>query len=104
MKPRKHDPTIYIDGGSSYLELHALRAPVGHYCAELTAEEYDQRVQEAIADFELFNHCTLRMLGRSGRHVCLDDTPSNRRRYRSLQRKAIAAAQEMWDSMREIPA
>lgn len=91
--------TIY-DG---YLELHALRAPTGNYLPELqeNSELYDAIVSEEICMFEQDNAVELFMLGRSGRHVCIEDTPQNRRRYARLQRKAREAAEAMWRSMRD---
>lgn len=87
-----------------YLELHALRAPVGHYRQDLqdNSDLYDAIVSEEICTFEADHDIELFMLGRSGRHVCIEDTPRNRRRYASLQRKAIKAAREMWASMRTL--
>jgi len=94
-KPRTHtEPTLYHDGGRAYLELHAMRAPVGHYLPkyERTPEMYDWAVRDAIAAFERLHNVTILQLGRSGRHICLADTPANRKRYGVLQRSAVACA------------
>lgn len=93
----------YRDGyGPFYLELHALRAPVGSYHPDYQSHEaYDDAVTWAIKDFEYENTVQLFCLGRSGRHVCIEDTPRNRRRYASLRRKAIAAAEALWAEMRK---
>lgn len=84
------------------LELHALRALVGNYLDEYAddAEAYDWAVQNAIREFEAANNIKLFQMGRSGRHICIEDTPRNRRRHASLQRKAVAAATTLWASMR----
>lgn len=88
--------------GPFYLELHALRAPVGGYLQELVdnPDRYDSAVLTALHAFERDNDVTIYTLGRSGRHICIEDTPRNRRRYTLLRRKAIAAAQAMWATMR----
>ena len=91
----------YIDG-ATYLELHALRAPVGNYRAFYGDDHgmaYSEAIEDARQAFEEANGVSVWFLGRSGRHVCIDDTPRNRRRYRSLQRKAIDAAHALWQSM-----
>ncbi len=96
--------TLYRDGSAEYLELHALRAPVGNYLPELTDGQYDMLVMQAVQDFELENDVDIFQLGRSGRHICIKDTPANRKRYASLQRKAIAAAKAFWASVRTTEA
>lgn len=105
-------PTIYSygacfgRGGTPYLQLHALRAPLGPYVGVFAADldphntNYDIAVNDAVRAFEAEHDCKLVLLGRSGRHVCIEDTPRNRRRYVSLQRKAIAAAHALWAMMR----
>ncbi len=92
----------YRDAGRSYLQLHALRAPVGKYLPEYENDNtlYDRDVQSAVEDFEVINNVTVYQLGRSGRHICIDDTARNRRRYASLSRKAVAAATALWATMR----
>lgn len=35
------------------------------------------------------------LYGRSGRHVCIKDTPKNRRRYLAVQKRFLAAEAEM---------
>lgn len=92
---------FYFDG-KYFLELHALHAPVGYYKREITDDEYNARVSFAIQDFEAEHDIELYQLGRSGRHICIEDTPRNRRRYASLQRKAIDAAKALWADMREV--
>jgi len=50
-------PTMYYDAGRAYLELHAMRAPVGRYKAEwendTTGARYEWAVRDAVEDFEL---------------------------------------------------
>jgi hypothetical protein len=95
---------MYRDGGRDYLELHALRAPLardGAYREGFTDDDYNWGVECAIHDFEVAHRVEIFTLGRSGRHICIEDTPTNRRRQASLSRKAIAAARECWAGMRE---
>lgn len=84
-----------------YLELHAMRAPVGNYATWVTRDDnqYDAAVGVAIAEFEQRHGITIYTLGRSGRHVCIEDTPENRKRYFVLQAAAIQAARELWQEM-----
>lgn len=93
---------LYRDGGREYLELHAMRAPVGGYATWVTLhdEAYNIAVQDAVQDFEHEHKVEVFQLGRSGRHICIEDTEANRARYPELQRAAIAAAEELWQAMR----
>ena len=97
-------PTLYHDGGDHYLELHAMRAPVGGYATWITntpdGSAYDFAVEWAIQGFEDDYNVRIFALGRSGRHICIEDTPRNRTRYAKLQAAAIAAAEAMWQDMR----
>jgi hypothetical protein len=93
-------PTIYYDGRKGYLELHAMRSPVGNYLPHVTPEFYEQTIWEAANYFQREYNIELFQLGRSGRHICIEDTPRNRRRYASLQKKAIQTAKELWAEMR----
>lgn len=98
------DPTIYYDGRQGYLELHAMRSPVGNYRKRYVdhPESYDIAVQLAIEDFEADHDCEILCLGRNGRHICLEDTPRNRERYDKLQALAIKAVKALWASMRTV--
>ena len=99
-------PTYYYDQGHGYLELHALRAPLGPYTGKFSeendpqGENYNLAVLAAIYEFQNTHKVTLWTLGRSGRHVCIEDTPNNRKSYRRLQRYAIKAAEDLWASMK----
>lgn len=100
-KGERIEGLLYFDGGKGYLELHAMRAPVGGYFEGLTDSTMNTIVQNTIELFERKHQIEILQLGRSGRHICIEDTPRNRRRYNSLQRKAIEAAQVMWKGMRK---
>ena len=98
--------TYYCDGSRRYLELHALRAPVGGYTGDFDPENdprgeaYNVATMEAIRAFEARHHVTIYTLGRSGRHICIEDTAQNRRRYTRLSKAATEAAHALWASMR----
>lgn len=99
-------PTTYTDHGTTYLELHARRAPLGPYVGEFSEENdpkgygYNSAVENAVQEFALEHDVELYLLGRSGQHVCIDDTPQNRKRYTRLQKAANDAADALWAMMR----
>lgn len=97
---RPEEPKTYTDGGTTYLELHAMRAPVGGYLSE-DSDDYEAAVEAAVEAFQTEHGVTLYALGRSGRHICVEDTEDNRERYAFLRDAAIAAAKQLWASMRE---
>lgn len=92
----------YRDGNTTFLELHAMRAPVGGYAHWITNddESYNFAVHCAIVDFQEAYGVSIYQLGRSGRHICITDTPAHRRRYARLSQAAINAARAMWADMR----
>lgn len=49
---------------------------------------YRMMVQDEIDDFKKKFGQDIYLLGRSGRHVCVDDTPENRERYFEMQSEA----------------
>jgi hypothetical protein len=84
----------YIDWPNTpYLELHRERVEWQLDNPRLADDEWaifwGDIVREAIADFERITHTEVYLLGRSGRHVCVADTPENSRRYDYLQRVAL---------------
>lgn len=50
---------------------------------------YTDLVWWAIYEFEHRTNTEVFLLGRSGRHVCVEDTPENSRRYQHLKRLAL---------------
>lgn len=42
---------------------------------------YQQLIDECNENFKKIYGCEFYMLGRSGRHVCVEDTPQNRQRW-----------------------
>ncbi len=75
---------FYNDNGRQYLELHdhhtiwAINKPFG-------LDDYADAICSARLDMQShFKDLKVYYLGRSGRHVCVDDTPVNRRRYHVL--------------------
>ena len=93
----------YVDHGREYLELHARHAPVASrgYYSSWGEDDVEQATMDAIHDFEDRFGVTIRLLGRSGRHVCIDNTPENRRRYPNLRRAAEAATNRLFASFKD---
>ena len=61
-------------------------------------EDYENAVHLACIDMERhYKDLEIYLLGRSGRHVCVKDTPVNRRRYQQLVEYAKKAEQEIID-------
>lgn len=81
-------------GNENYLELHRnatereLDNPRVKSAEEATAL-YNDLVLWAIYEFEHRTGIGVFLLGRSGRHVCVEDTPANSRRYQHLKRLAL---------------
>jgi len=77
----------------AYLELHHERVEWQLDNPRLANDEWAKLwgdiVRDAIQDFERITHTEVYLLGRSGRHVCVADTPENSRRYSYLQRVAL---------------
>ena len=84
-------------GGGVYLELH------DHHTLWKIHKEFDLNDYEAevfLLILELENHfkdLDVVQLGRSGRHICVEDTPVNRRRYKHLVAYAERLEQELID-------
>ncbi len=98
---RREIPT-YADGPTQYLELHARRAPIfrdGFY-AGMTEADVENATQNAVAAFQDEQGVELFQLGRSGRHVCVEDTPDNRKHFQRLQRAANNACDALFESFR----
>lgn len=85
----------YGEDGEHYLELHDSHTLWDINCESFDCDEYEFIVSQAIKTMEE-KHKNLKvyLLGRSGRHVCVEDSPVNRRRYQSLVNTAIK--QEQW--------
>jgi hypothetical protein len=77
----------------TYLELHAQHVEWQLDNPKIAVEDFadlwGQIVTDAIEEFESITHTEMYLLGRSGRHVCVADTPENSRRYGYLQRVAL---------------
>ena len=52
---------------------------------EISEFEFFDTCNTMIAAFEEHYHCRVYRLGRSGRHVCVEDTPTNRRLYWAMK-------------------
>ena len=84
----------FYDG---YLELHD-----NHTLLDINKdfqyEDYENAVHLACIDMERhYKDLTVYLLGRSGRHVCVEDIPVNRRRYQQLVEYAKKSEQELID-------
>ena len=92
----KYDDEIeyYQNGyGPEYIQLSEERTiwkldRLDRHASDAEAEEWDfyyqSLVDEACDKFEQKSGVEVFLLGRNGRHVCVEDTDQNRRRYRSL--------------------
>lgn len=80
-------------GNESYLELHrnATERDLDNTRLddEQATELYTNLVWWAIREFEHRAKTEVFLLGRSGRHVCVEDTPENSRRYQHLKQLAL---------------
>jgi hypothetical protein len=88
----------YYDNNKSYLELHA-----NHTVWKLDNEHTDDdlycwTVEAAVERFEDETGVPLFMLGRSGRHICVEDTAENSRKYQYLRNKALKLEKEVVDT------
>ncbi len=54
-----------------------------------TDEDFYSLVESAKIQFEMETGVDLLFEGRSGRHICVDDTPENSRHFQYLQNKAL---------------
>ena len=84
----------FYDG---YLELHDHHT-IWSINKEFSYNDYADMICCARLDMqEHFKDLKVYYLGRSGRHVCVDDTPVNRRRYQVLVEYAKKAEQSVID-------
>ena len=88
----------YYDHHKSYLELHDNHTIWDLENENKTDEEYLVLVEEAVQFFELRTETPLFLLGRSGRHVCVEDNYKNSKRYQWLKRVALELEQNMIDT------
>jgi len=72
-----------------YLELHANRTAWTLDNSDRVSTDFDFLVEDAIRMFEEETGVKLYLLGRSGRHACIEDTPKNRKNFGHLQAKAL---------------
>lgn len=71
----------FYDG---YLELHDNHT-LWHINKDISINDYaDQVTLRRMQMEEHFKDLEIYLLGRTGRHVCVEDTPVNRRRYACL--------------------
>ena len=88
---------FYIDGSNQYLELHDHHT-IWSINKEFSYNDYADAICCARMDMEShFKNLKVYYLGRSGRHVCVEDTPVNRRRYQVLVECAKKMEQKVID-------
>lgn len=80
--------------GKAYLQLHANRT-VWKLKVDVDSFEYSCKVQQKINKFEDQTGIELYLLGRSGRHVCVEINSTNIRRYQELRKKALELEKEL---------
>lgn len=85
------------NGDDLYLELHDHHT-LWKIHEKFNENRYYDEVDIAIMEIEQhFKNLKIFCLGRSGRHVCVEDTPINRRRYNHLVTYAEKLEQEIID-------
>lgn len=88
---------FYIDNNKQYLELHDHHT-IWSINKEFGCNAYSDAICCARMDMEsYFKDLKVYYLGRSGRHVCVEDTPVNRRRYQVLVEYAEKMEQKVID-------
>jgi hypothetical protein len=71
-------------GGGTYLELHDNHT-LWKIDRAFNFDDYEYEVSRAIFAMEnRYKDLEVFQFGRSGRHICVPDTPTNRRRYKAL--------------------
>lgn len=89
--------------GPTYLELHDRH--IGWEIDDFKGNEYDYQsiVDAYVHELESsYKNLEIFCLGRSGRHVCIEDTPINRRRYYAVQQKAKQLTDEMTETLNQF--
>ncbi len=82
-------------GGGTYLELHSNRT-LWDIDKPFNFNDYEAEVFISVLELEShFKNLEVFQLGRSGRHICVPDTPINRRRYKHLVNYANKLEQEL---------
>lgn len=97
------DILLYQDGpgGPIRLELHSNRTLWGLDNPEEDWDYYSLLVQLAAEDFTHQTGVDVEFLGRSGRHVCVEDTLENRQNYQQLRELALQIEQGVIKSFNE---
>lgn len=84
-------------GGGIYLELHDNHT-LWQIDRVFDFDDYEREVSIAIFAMEnRYKDLEVFQLGRSGRHICVLDTPTNRRRYKALVKYAEQLEQVIID-------
>lgn len=86
MKWKKEKPKFYYSDNEKYIELHANHTAWKCNCPE---SRFGFLVEDVVKQFEEETGVKIYGLGRSGRHVCVKDTPKNREDYAYLKHTAL---------------
>jgi hypothetical protein len=85
---------LYYDGGQEYLQLHDNRTLWKVTNKKFTDEDWQILSDSVVERFKNTTRVDLYLLGRSGRHACVENTEENRKQYKSLKRRALTL--EKW--------
>lgn len=85
---------IYSTRAGTYLELHANRT-VWKLEKGISDDLYVNLVHEKVLKFEKETGVDIYLLGRSGRHVCVELNATNLERYTQLKEKALELEEEL---------
>lgn len=84
---------IYSTNGGNYLELHSNRT-AWKLNKEIEPFGYDYLVSEKAKQFKKETGVDVLLLGRSGRHVCVEINAETIDRYQELRKKALELEKE----------
>jgi len=86
---KKTLPRYQEYNGDTFLELHANHTLWKIDNEELNDDDIYIEVESAIDAFESITGTDVYLLGRSGRHVCVEDNKKNSKRYHYLKKVAL---------------
>lgn len=88
--------------GDRYLQLHDNHT-IWKIDKDFKWDDYEYEVEIALLRMSTrYKDLTIYQLGRSGRHICVEDTPINRRRYKNLVAYAEKLEQELIDYFNNV--
>ena len=84
-----------------YLELHANHSAWNLENPTKSDSDWASLVEEAVLTFEEETGTSVFLLGRSGRHVCVENNLENRQNYKKLRDLALGLEKEAIDSFNQ---